>query len=125
MSNEEDTLDLNELTPEERQQVEELRSAWKDLANSMQAQPVLYDINEETGEKKLVWLGPWQKGPDAQAKADALSSAKAEEYERVGAKAFEDTLPLENAPKPGGVAVCDGGAERQEGRAEKGARQVG
>ena len=110
--NNDETLDLNNLSDEERQQVEEMRAAWKDLANSMQCQPVLYDINEETGEKKLVWLGPWQKGPDAQAKADKLSSAKAEEYERIGAKAFEDTLPLENAPKPGGVAILDGAGNK-------------
>ena len=91
----------NQEFSENQQAVDELRQAWKELADSLKVQPTVYDIDDVTGEQKVVWLGEWISGPDAPEKADAISRAKMEEFERIGPEAFRDTLPLENVLKPG------------------------
>lgn len=92
---------LASLTPEERKEVDALQDAWKDVVNSMGRQPVIHDIDDVTGVRTTVWLGEWVYGSDAGAKVEAITKAKMEEYDRIGVTAFEDTLPLEGALKPG------------------------
>lgn len=80
-----------------------LREAAQNLVNSMACTPVIYDDGKDDGTNvvRAVWLGKPITGPDAGAKAQAIMKAKNEEYDRIGAKAFEDTEPLENALLPG------------------------
>lgn len=103
MSDNDETLDMDSLSDEDRQAVAEMRDAWKDLANSMQVTPVIYDDGQDdgTGVTKAVWAGKPISGLDAQKKADAITKAKMKEYDRVGPEAFADTEPLENIVLPG------------------------
>jgi len=88
---------------EDQKQLDELRDAFQNFANSMSCTPVIYDDGKDDGTNKVraVWAGKPIYGPDANEKSDAIIKAKMEEYERVGPKAFEDTEPLENILLPG------------------------
>jgi len=94
---------LDELSEEDRKAVKELRESWQDVINSVSCIPIIYDDGKDDGTNivRAVWAGKPVYGPDAQAKVDTICKAKMEEHARIGAKAFEDTEPLEDVLLPG------------------------
>jgi hypothetical protein len=97
--------DEDKAKTDEDKAINELRDAWDDLTNSVSETPVIYDDGKDDGTNvvRAVWVGKPVSGPNASAKTEAICNAKMEEYERIGAKAFEDTEPLEDALLPGEV----------------------